>query len=57
MKTENEADTKKGKVHLGLRLTEQDHKLLRKMAHEDDRTISNLIVVLIRKEARSRGYM
>ena len=41
--------------HLGMRLTEQDHKLLKKMAEEDERTMSNLIIVLIRKEARYRG--
>lgn len=43
--------------HLGLRLNEKDHKLLKKMAEEDDRTMSNLLVVLIRKEARHRGLI
>lgn len=45
------------RLHLGMRLSSQDHKLLKKMAEEDSRTMSNLIVVLIRKEARHRGYL
>lgn len=45
------------KLHLGIRLWPDDHKLLKEMANEDDRTMSNLIVVLIRKEARLRGLL
>jgi len=50
-------EAKNDRLHLGMRLTPQDHKLLKKMAADDDRTMSNLIVVLIRKEARSRGLI
>ena len=58
VETKNEKkEDKKDKLHLGMRLNAQDHKLLKKMAEEDDRTMSNLIVVLIRKEARHRGLM
>lgn len=52
-----EDDQSPKRSHLGLRLNEKDHKLLKKMADEDERTMSNLIVVLIRKEARHRGHM
>lgn len=50
-------EPKKDRLHLGMRLNQQDHRLLKKMAEEDERTMSNLIVVLIRKEARHRGLI
>ena len=45
------------KPHLGIRLWPSDHKLLKQMAIEDDRSVANLIGVLIRKEARHRGLI
>lgn len=45
------------KAHLGIRLSANDHKILKEMAEKDERTLSNLLLVLIRKEARARGLL
>lgn len=41
--------------HVGIRLDESDYEVLRVMAEQDSRPMSNFLLLLIREEAERRG--